>query len=498
MKQLHLGNIANVAYGYAKVLRQFGRDADVLCYDLADPISQPEWYEADVPSADPVRALVEAAAGSFPQPQPPDWYRRVRSADGPGPDEAEAGTIGEDWTQALVRFSRRFGDRWAVTEEDVGKFRPLAEMLAGRFFGPYDVIFGYAYAAVPPLLDSRTPFVPVEIGTMREVVFREDSLGRLLALAYRAAPHVVITNPDVRHAADELGLEHTTFVPHPIDEDVWRPAQDEAARRALLAEYGADALLIAPARQNWRLKGNDTCLRAVADLVREGLNVRLIAMAWGQEVERSRRLARDLGLDRHVVWLDPVPEKVLIRLYQAADLVLDQFGYCGTFGLITPKAMACGTPVVLAYDPSAHDWLGWEHPPVVHAGSASEVAGAVRHYLAHPDERRDLGRRSRDWILAHHSKRVIDARLGSVLEEVFEAGGWRDSLAASLKQKRLELAYEAPQAETYDDAYHSDAATRRMDDLLVGLLRRHLDAAGVAAPRILDAVSYTHLRAHET
>ena len=54
VKQLHLANIANVAYGYAKILREAGAAADVLCYDLTHILSLPEWADGDfeIPVAD--------------------------------------------------------------------------------------------------------------------------------------------------------------------------------------------------------------------------------------------------------------------------------------------------------------------------------------------------------------------------------------------------------------------------------------------------------------
>ena len=42
MKSLHLCNLANVAYGYAKILRAGGREADVRCHDIRHLMSQPE------------------------------------------------------------------------------------------------------------------------------------------------------------------------------------------------------------------------------------------------------------------------------------------------------------------------------------------------------------------------------------------------------------------------------------------------------------------------
>ena len=47
VKQLHLANIANVAYGYAKMLREVGAAADVLCYDPTHILSLPMWVDGD-------------------------------------------------------------------------------------------------------------------------------------------------------------------------------------------------------------------------------------------------------------------------------------------------------------------------------------------------------------------------------------------------------------------------------------------------------------------
>ncbi len=106
-------------------------------------------------------------------------------------------------------------------------------------------------------------------------------------------------------------------------------------------------------------------LRAFAELVRHDRpNALLLLNDWGLEVGRSRSLIAELGIERNVRWLEPLPKLRLIDAYRAADVVLDQF-LIGTFGAVAPEAMACGTPVLMAFEPSLHEWCFPELPPIV-------------------------------------------------------------------------------------------------------------------------------------
>jgi ubiquinone/menaquinone biosynthesis C-methylase UbiE/glycosyltransferase involved in cell wall biosynthesis len=418
---------------------------------------------------------------------PPEWYQRVKSADyyGKGESVDSEWFLSEEWKEALIRFSRRYGQRWALTEEDILSFKPLVDALSRNFFPQYEIIFGYAYAAIPALLSSTLPYVAVEIGTMRDLPFEDSAEGRLLALAYRAASHVIITNPDVIRSAKELGVKDYTFVPHPLDEEVYKPLTTKE-RLNLHREYEAEYLLLAPARQNWDIKGNDKYLTAFAEIVKTGISARLLIPAWGQDVEQSKDLVKRLGIESKVVWLDPMPEGRLVKFYNSVDLVLDQFGNCRTFGLITPKAMACGVPVVLSYDPNIHKWCFQEQPPVIQAEDEGEIFQAMHYYLTNDDERNLLSHRCRDWVLNHHSRDIVIGKIDSVLEAVLGEGKAESTIFDSLRQKKLELRYESEFAATYDERYHSAIVYQEMDDRLVSILLEHLRKEGIEAPDVLD------------
>jgi glycosyltransferase involved in cell wall biosynthesis len=287
-------------------------------------------------------------------------------------------------------------------------------------FGCYDVVqMNGAYPAFIPLGLPRVPYVAFEHGTMRELPFENTSRGRLLALGYRQAAKVIITNPDVVAQARRLGVENYVFVPHPLDEEKYRPGPSKL--RAELEAEGVDFVLLCPSRHDWDVKGSDRMLRAFAELVRtDRPKALLILNEWGAEVERSRALVRELGIGRNVRWLRPLPKLRLIDAYRAADVVLDQF-LIGTFGAVAPEAMACGTPVVMAFDSEIHRWCFPELPPVVDARTPEQIYAALRRLAEDRPELERLGRQGREWIERHHGWRLVVDRHLEIYEEVLDA-----------------------------------------------------------------------------
>lgn len=492
-RSLHIGNLANVAYGYCKILEQAGAEVSLRCHDLRHLMSQPEWDDLELRAEDfPDEWDFYNNTADFGDYRRPSWYQavgirtgrtlelgeRIEEAAGSG---SRAGAARRRLAQAargalqrlpaplrrrlkpglrsalfayqawrseeplvrtyrsyaavsrrfdeLVAESRKHGPDFAVDRDMLANVQPHAWWVRRESAGS-DVVFSYAFAPAYAMLLGDKPGVSVEIGTMRDIPFDGTDTGRLLALAYRLSPHVLITNPDVVRQAEELGVGSYSFCPHPLDEDVYRPAADSDLRRALLAENEAELVFFAPARQNWQIKRNDRYLRAYRRLVLEdGIRAVLIIPGWGQEVERSQRLCRELGIERWVRWIPPQSEKSLVRYYRAADFVLDQFAL-GVFGLITPKAMACGAVVVTSYEPALQDWCFREHPPLVAATTTDEIHGSILRLCGDAERRHELGSRARRWVLDHHSKR----RIYKILVEAMEIARERHRAAPSVSR----------------------------------------------------------------
>jgi glycosyltransferase involved in cell wall biosynthesis len=84
--------------------------------------------------------------------------------------------------------------------------------------------------------------------------------------------------------------------------------------------------------------------------------------------------------------LGEVPDDELPRLYSDALAFVYPTLYEG-FGLPVLEAMQCGCPVITSRDPAVTEVAGGA---AIHAGSAQELAGALRAVAANPQLRKDL------------------------------------------------------------------------------------------------------------
>jgi glycosyltransferase involved in cell wall biosynthesis len=470
-RTVHLSNIANVAYANCTMLESRGISVELYCHDMTHIMSQPEWNDLALDSADfPDENDFFNNTADLSGYKRPDWFHsgtlfslmlsngalerpssarvfnslekllyalipRLRMLPAPlfaliksayaltgrllirrrfhGSDELRDPKVpaGVQLADVLVRAAKQ-GERWRPQAADLhaymfqGQWARVATKYA-------DVVYAYALSPIYMMLHHAKPTVAIELGTMRDIPFEGSGRGRLLAQSYREADYVLITNPDVRSRAEELGLTDYAFCPHPVDEDRYRPltgADRSAVRERLFSKAGDAIVLFAPARQNWAMKGNDKYFRAMADCLRKSLNVRLVISAWGQEVTRSKAYCTELGIEHAVQWIRPVSEGALVDYFGASDVVIDQFEY-GVFGLITPKALSCGAAVITSYDPDLNAWCFAKPPPLLAASTSEDIAGHIERLCKEPARLREISYASREWVKREHSK----ARVTEVL-----------------------------------------------------------------------------------
>ena len=135
-----------------------------------------------------------------------------------------------------------------------------------------------------------------------------------------------------------------SVVPCGVDTDAFRPADRDRARRQLGLPAKVPVVLFVGRIEP--LKGIDVLLRAVSHL--DGRFHVLVIGGDGKDLARRGELAmlaRDLGLDGKVSFLDAVPHEDLPLYYNAADVCVVP-SYYESFGLVAVEAMACGVPVV--------------------------------------------------------------------------------------------------------------------------------------------------------
>ncbi|MCC5635730.1 hypothetical protein LC593_07660 [Nostoc sp. CHAB 5844] len=236
-----------------------------------------------------------------------------------------------------------------------------------KLFECYDIIQGYSTDPIYPMIAGCKPYVAYEHGTIRDIPFENQPIGRLTALSYKLASHSFITNPDCIFAAKNLDLSSFSFVPHVIDEKYYDSSLIFEHKNSQNNPY-----IICPSRHDWAVKGTNITILGYADFVKNYPEYRLVLTAWGLDVNKSKNLICELGINDKVDFLEPMSITKLIKYTRGAAVLIDQFK--GYFGGIAPTALSVGTPLIMHLDYNKYSWCFKSLPPYFEAVNKDEVS----------------------------------------------------------------------------------------------------------------------------
>lgn len=128
------------------------------------------------------------------------------------------------------------------------------------------------------------------------------------------------------------------------------------------------------------------------------------------------------GYDVELIFFKDVPNK-LLRYYQAqADIVVDMLTF-GFFGATIREAMMMGKPAVCFLRPEWLERMRQEIPeyvdelPVISA-TPDTIYEVLKDLIEHPEKRREIGRRSREFAVKFHSAEAGAQRLDKIYSEL--------------------------------------------------------------------------------
>ena len=324
----------------------------------------------------------------------------------------------KDSSWLIKEFNNHFPNRGdQLTLNDLEHYKSKAQSLS-PLLKNYDIVQAYATDALYPLILGYKPYVAFEHGTLRDAPyvdwpfkgpFYNNSEGRLAALAYACADHVFITNADNLTSAQRLGIYKYSPIGHPFDETSF--ALNKKVRNEIRTKIDAEYIFLCPIRHDWKEKGTDKYILALP-LLRKALGNRfkVCFMPWGKELENSRRLIADLGCEDLVEWVGPFGQVWFSRWLISADVIFDQLSY-ESFSGLTPRALACGVPVIARYNPGSMEWMFPEPAPVLNAENEEDILHQTLTALQ-PGYREGYQIKAREWVMKYHSsKHVLDELL---------------------------------------------------------------------------------------
>lgn len=229
-----------------------------------------------------------------------------------------------------------------------------------------------------------------------------------LPLLLDRSARIVVTNPIYPSQSPNLteGDPKLVCIPWGVDADAFRPGPQAPESPELVLGF----LSLLDAHHGY--KGLDVLLRALAELRRAGVPVRLKVGGAGEAQGEYRRRAAELGVADVADFLGFIPGEDLNAFYHSchAFVLPSTDGRREGFGLVLLEAMACGRPVVTTPVVGvAGDLEGSGAGVLVPAGDASALASALRRLHENRGALPEMGRSARALVEERYTwERVTD------------------------------------------------------------------------------------------
>lgn len=246
---------------------------------------------------------------------------------------------------------------------------------------------------------TKKPFISLATGADIARLAQENSLkGILLRRAYQASKAVILPLPHMWKYAQKLKLRNCLFIPF-----LW----DYEKFQSNIKIKNEKFTIFHPTNHLWYYKKNDRFLKAFSKLADEVKNIQLIIINRGPDFEKSLKiLEKSITKEQVTILPQILPQSELVNYYHKSDVIVDQFGV-GSSGLIGQEVMACGKPLVQYIDDSLYEKFYSEKPPILNAQSEDEIYQKLSSLVNDPGLGKQIGKKSREWILKHHNHEKI-------------------------------------------------------------------------------------------
>lgn len=231
----------------------------------------------------------------------------------------------------------------------------------------------------------------VDLGTSRAGGLRYRLTRRMETWVLRRAAAVTTICEGLRNDIVGRGIpaERVTVIPNAVDISRFRLLDERDA--ALEAELGlAGKRVLGFIGSFYSYEGLTLLVGAMPGLLREAPGIRLLLVGGGNEAERLRRQAEDLGIADAVVFTGRVPHDQVARYYTLCDAMVYPRLSMRLTELVTPlkplEAMAQGK-IVVASDVGGHRELirPGDTGVLFEAGDEASLTAEVLDLLAHEE-----------------------------------------------------------------------------------------------------------------
>jgi glycosyltransferase involved in cell wall biosynthesis len=180
--------------------------------------------------------------------------------------------------------------------------------------------------------------------------------------------------------------------------------------------YSADENMLSTKNSDWLIRAFATFTTA-----RPSLSPRLFIVEYGPDVEATKNLVTQLGIQESVSWLPKMERRELMWILSRVTIGVGEFynSRCMIWGGTGWEALASGKPLLQAFrfeEGEFESLYGYLPPPMLPVRTEEDLLKQLLFVADHPEKAAQIGERAREWFDTHNG--------------IALAGEWLDLLSA--------------------------------------------------------------------
>ncbi len=288
-------------------------------------------------------------------------------------------------------------------------------------FDQYDIIVMYATNPIFAYCAGVKNYIAYEHGTIRDMPYEENELGRLLLLSYARAGAIYVTNLDCYDSAKYITRNTKTPIVcglHGIDINQVIESMEHCSFDVRFGVDEKETLFFCPSRHDYDdlkktfVKCEDKMLLAASVLAEEEYDFKIVMVEWGRDTEKIKRIIDNYeNLGNHIIWINPLKKHDLYQVYANVEAVADQFYYKG-YGAITFEVLASNRSVLISSmtDEKYQKMFFGDLVPYFACNEENEIYYAMKSVICKDEKYLYLKQNERSWVKEHHSnERILEA-----------------------------------------------------------------------------------------
>lgn len=435
----HVGNVANNAYNAAAFERSLGLNSYAISPNYYHVMAFPFWENENLAAEVSDHFNPDKFISDFNMPKWflwGDWSKIV--------DQVVHEIGGIELTQGhykqvfksflntlLSRMSAKYGFRiknflpnnlrhW-IANSFLYDLRKNSNASIAEILNYGDILVFYGpFASLARELEDKRKYLTLEHGTLREWVHSNYSGAKEAKKGYLDASIVFVTNQDCYPAAINMGISPNKIMktPHPSEHYQFENLRQ---KREFILKQSNPKTILYPARHSYPSpvdigKGNEIAIKALVKFVKDKPDWEIRFVEWGDDVNKSKKIIRDFGIEKNVKWLPVLSRKSLREEMANSSLVIDQFKY-EAFGAISADAIGIGVPVISKKNNQLDLSFFGEETPIFNALNPEEIVTQLEVILG-MDNPLEFMKESISWYDKHLSAEIAFRNMSIAYEKI--------------------------------------------------------------------------------